>query len=914
MASLRRRPSGQRLHANASVLEYARFHSICRDHTLENPLDPHYVPQAPVFLSQDLADPTSCLQVPLTEEPDTSEKLEIDTSSLAALKSALTPAPLPPDSEQHSHPRLFRDFKVELPVLNNDHELDAQRFRHRHSHDSLHLRDLTLPLELTNEEQDEGLTWPPWYEEISLKCHNELASGKLEIPKEAMLYLHSVFTQPQRPDTPDPELPKRRSVHPVTPPLLPIDPALTHTPGPSSSSPTGQVQLLSEATNSTAIEAEALETEIFKQDRIGTPDAPALTYYTEDPMLFDETESYSDVGELALPLKTRRQAAELKIETPLTPPATLALRSSTKETKSVSFPDDEMLFEYFPELPSKYENGNSVLDSEDDFDQFFQEEVAPIAEKVDRRLENEKLQEFDTTKRVEVPDMDFDVLVAPWDLYSMNRTSKRDGIHTELEAQKKLLSRCATEELGLVPKWNESKRRELDMVWNPFPHNLPKSALSENIQHDADLDRIIGGSAMKDVDIVESGSLAWKLDGLRILDEHDEDDEEISTLSFEPGNDIDSLVRKRRLEIADVDNMTTTQPGDSTEEAMSQLPQKKRKVKQQASQQRPAYDSSFMSTGIFSTSTSLARFMQLQTGIPITNETSEPTYPNMSAAQPEITPNKENAVSEAENSMGLLAGEGPTPIPLPRPPLQSQLAPKPFIISTSLSIHRRDLVKSIQTLYPAAQLIERDLSQTAAPPNPSAGPDLILSPSTGLVLTTLQRLKQRSLPGQPHAATGAQALQTQLSQLAPSFPHLLVLVASASPHHPDPSDCAALASLHASAASLLPRTRVSVALVPGDDRALAAWIAAAMAGAADGFAVVDDETLWERWLRRAGLNAFAAQAVLARVKDVGPGGPAAFVAMRAEERERVLAEVLGGGGVLERVGRRVDGMWPRVKG
>ncbi|GME57495.1 hypothetical protein GTA08_BOTSDO13513 [Neofusicoccum parvum] len=264
--------------------------------------------------------------------------------------------------------------------------------------------------------------------------------------------------------------------------------------------------------------------------------------------------------------------------------------------------------------------------------------------------------------------------------------------------------------------------------------------------------------------------------------------------------------------------------------------------------------------------------------------------------------------------MDHLADEGPTPIPLPQPPLPSTLAPKPFIISTSLSIHRRDLVKSIQNLYPAAQLIERDLSQTAAPPNPSAGPDLILSPSTGLVLTTLQRLKQRPLPGQPHAATGAQTLQTQLSQLAPSFPHLLVLVASASPHHPDPSDCAALASIHASAASLLPRTRVSVALVPGDDRALAAWIAAAMAGAADGFAVVDDETLWERWLQRAGLNAFAAQAVLARVKDVGPGGPAAFVAMRGEERERVLAEVVGGGGVLERVGRRVDGVWPRVKG
>lgn len=85
--------------------------------------------------------------------------------------------------------------------------------------------------------------------------------------------------------------------------------------------------------------------------------------------------------------------------------------------------------------------------------------------------------------------------------------------------------------------------------------------------------------------------------------------------------------------------------------------------------------------------------------------------------------------------------------------------------------------------------------------------------------------------------------------------------------------------------------------------------------------LLQDETLWEIWLRRAGLNAFAAQAVLGALKqpsdDRGPGlqisdqvwGLPAFVLMGAEERRSRFEGMLGGREVLERVGRVVDGGW-----
>ena len=85
--------------------------------------------------------------------------------------------------------------------------------------------------------------------------------------------------------------------------------------------------------------------------------------------------------------------------------------------------------------------------------------------------------------------------------------------------------------------------------------------------------------------------------------------------------------------------------------------------------------------------------------------------------------------------------------------------------------------------------------------------------------------------------------------------------------------------------------------------------------------------MWERWLRIAGMNAYAAQAVLVQLKvpdvdshEIGPTemqkrfGVGAFVSMTAGERLERFGAVLGGERVLRRVSEAIDGGWTTKPG
>ena len=83
--------------------------------------------------------------------------------------------------------------------------------------------------------------------------------------------------------------------------------------------------------------------------------------------------------------------------------------------------------------------------------------------------------------------------------------------------------------------------------------------------------------------------------------------------------------------------------------------------------------------------------------------------------------------------------------------------------------------------------------------------------------------------------------------------------------------------------------------------------------------LIQDETLWEVFLRRAGMNAFAAQAVLGmlnlkpRVERDGrvncDFGLTEFMKMGEERRVALFERVCGGREVLGRVGRAIEAQW-----
>lgn len=138
----------------------------------------------------------------------------------------------------------------------------------------------------------------------------------------------------------------------------------------------------------------------------------------------------------------------------------------------------------------------------------------------------------------------------------------------------------------------------------------------------------------------------------------------------------------------------------------------------------------------------------------------------------------------------------------------------------------------------------------------------------------------------------------------------------------DESDTLALAEATGFCSSL--NASVIMQFVGGGEETLAKWLVAIMvqygSQGESSVPLLEDETLWELFLRRAGMNAYAAQAVIAELKapdgvDVegeskaGLFGIAAFVEMGQQERIARFERLLGGRRVLQRVGSALDANW-----
>lgn len=88
------------------------------------------------------------------------------------------------------------------------------------------------------------------------------------------------------------------------------------------------------------------------------------------------------------------------------------------------------------------------------------------------------------------------------------------------------------------------------------------------------------------------------------------------------------------------------------------------------------------------------------------------------------------------------------------------------------------------------------------------------------------------------------------------------------------------------------------------------WIAACIAEySSPETKILEEETYWERFLRTAGFNAFAAQAILDALK---PGDLASFVLMNEEERVRRFGALLGGETILRRASKAIDARWESI--
>lgn len=253
---------------------------------------------------------------------------------------------------------------------------------------------------------------------------------------------------------------------------------------------------------------------------------------------------------------------------------------------------------------------------------------------------------------------------------------------------------------------------------------------------------------------------------------------------------------------------------------------------------------------------------------------------------------------------------------LPRgPPSTTALV---LILSASLLQSDRHLIRSLETHSPAPRLIFRDYKIKNPQATRSAGTeeeaDISVSPQTGIILTTSQATTQAYLPG--HRGVFRSPLQERIARISQRYEQIYVLVrlptlTIGTIPATDARTMSSILSLYVFCASLAPVCTVIPLLVPADETELTVWICS-ISGHHGPFpkedvdvassSYLDEETRWEVFLRHAGLNAFAAQSVLAVLKSLGGGqgddgagvaGLSLFIEMNPAERRALFTEVVG---------------------
>jgi len=240
---------------------------------------------------------------------------------------------------------------------------------------------------------------------------------------------------------------------------------------------------------------------------------------------------------------------------------------------------------------------------------------------------------------------------------------------------------------------------------------------------------------------------------------------------------------------------------------------------------------------------------------------------------PETTFEKLPQMNETSGSRPRAATDLNTELQIP----ESEKAQRVHFVMPPL-LRQCKLYRLVREQYAQANLIERadnsiiwssiDQLITVAPEDDA---DMCLSPSTGLVITSLQHLSQKAFPGKP----GPSLLQKRLLSTAPYYSKLVVLVSLDRPSTTTGEatlldrDCVALCAFTAFCQSSLFVQRdvdVQVVLASGGHKCLADWIVKLMAE--HGQEMVEQSafrtvmTTQELFLCRIGLNAFAAQYVM----------------------------------------------------
>ncbi|KAI6896952.1 hypothetical protein KC318_g10616 [Hortaea werneckii] len=868
----------------------------------------------------------------------TSEKWDVDresTTFLAEVATADKHPWTPWDADGSRVP--FQDLKIMEPVLATDHDLDIQRLEAR-STVTISTNDIEpVPVDI---ERDEGLQWPSRYACLLTELDCKFASARLDIGKDVVDYLRDI-AQPRLMNERELmdsalELGKNVQPKPVTPPLLPLSPPLS----PEVLSKTLQeIELTSEPEDLLAFEAVKTEQRLMAADELCSQnhanDVSALNALQSADI--DLAGLYSGletpiVSSSSPARKTRPQS--LRAEVPLLLPETL--EPPNKKARTVSIPEEAHLLVPGPESDIFNVNAEATYQSSESF---LSNVAMPAAEKAMQAVKYEELEELDTVARVDVPHLEDESPIPPWEIYSTSAAPR------PLDKQIALMALIKKEYMKHDNHWSGVSKLEHLVKWDVFPSRLGRVNLDEQFDDDKSAERYMANLNYDDE--IDIQGFVTKLQGLRLLDPRDDDEEELVPLKLDEEkesdlrndrgkptqdakavdpattgvarnytanaetapserDDLSSLLQHRKVEFERFNH--STREDDEAEPALSTtqitFPHKTEQDGFPVTLSRPS--ELFKEGGI-------EGFLRHQAGqsskVQYSKMTMDPVIQHAIPAAVMVTP-PNDARPPDERS-----------VQIPNP-MTVDGARSIQVIVTAQLLANRNLVRILNNMLQGLEMVER----CPLPQAEDSEADISISPKSGLLITTLQKLKQRPLPGQKDFFS----IRDRITAVSRRYEKLFVLVSEGrSAQTLDERDAEAITGLLSFAAAHSD-TEVEIKYVPGEMIAMCEWIAAIISSGNDAqdIKLLAEETTWERFLRVAGLNAFAAQVISAKLQRRGiegqrdssstlassafhvcTSGLSAFVSMSVEERVQLFAPLLGGDFVLRRASEVVDGLW-----
>lgn len=479
-------------------------------------------------------------------------------------------------------------------------------------------------------------------------------------------------------------------MEPITPPLLPLSPVfLPYEP----SSDTGHLEILSNPSSPTLKELNIIESQIFGEDTNTKSEHDLVAAAKAAEAMLS---NYENIGGIYSPLKgieeppssppiRKLRHRDSKVEVPMTPPHSDLPPPWNR--KSVSFKD--ALHEVIPKMPSPLLKPEDP--SSEDIDGFVASSIAPVAAQIERSIEQEQLQEADTTHRVAVPVMDFSLPIAPW------KVSAGGAPLTQSQMVKANIVELKHSQF-VKHSWPKTGSTNFSLQWMPFPAALGRVETYESITDDQLLNELL-----TQPECVDASTLIWKREGLRVFDTNeDEEDEEIQEGISPDETDIGSLLHKRRLELEQPNDLDRQDGSDSdlyeplgkpvSHEAFHKVPRLSppfTSPKAEATKsEEPQMNGIEKTFDVFSARQSLDNFMSIRNqGAKRSGLTARQHFPvkqdelQKSTETTQAEPRVPAKPSEATSSLAISA--------VATPEFRTAQGSTPFVISTSLFAQRK---------------------------------------------------------------------------------------------------------------------------------------------------------------------------------------------------------------------------------